>query len=72
MAPVQSIMVTVPPGVTAGQTLQVQTPMGLASCTVPPGVQPGQTFSFTPTAVPPPVIVQAQAVEGCRLNFHEQ
>ncbi|CAE7758694.1 SLC34A1 [Symbiodinium microadriaticum] len=64
MAPPQSITVTVPAGVSAGATLQVQTPTGIQSVTVPPGVSPGQTFAFTPTAVPAPVIVQAQVVGG--------
>ncbi|CAE7352936.1 SLC34A1 [Symbiodinium sp. CCMP2456] len=62
MAPAQSITVTVPAGVSAGATLQVQTPTGIQSVTVPPGVSPGQSFAFTPAAVPAPVIVQAQVV----------
>ena len=62
-APVQSIMVTVPAGVQAGQQLQVQTPMGLQEATVPAGVSPGETFTFTPAAVTTaPVVVQAQVV----------
>lgn len=60
-APIQSIMITVPPGVVPGQQLQVQTPTGIQTATVPEGVGPGQSFTFTPGA---PVVVQAQVVHA--------
>jgi len=58
--PSQTIMVQVPPGAVAGQTLQVQTPQGIQMATIPSGVSAGQTFTFTAGA---PQVVQAQVVQ---------
>ena len=59
--PGQTIMVQVPPGAVAGQTLQIQTPQGIQMATIPSGVSAGQTFTFTPGA---PQVVQAQVVQA--------
>ena len=59
--PGQTIMVQVPPGAVAGQTLQIQTPQGIQMATIPSGVSAGQTFTFTPVA---PQVVQAQVVQA--------
>ena len=42
----QKMKVTVPPGVSGGQMLKVQTPAGLMQVAVPQGLQPGQDFEM--------------------------
>lgn len=55
------ISVQVPPGVTSGQTLQIQTPSGLMNVVVPDGVSEGQTFQVQVPVAPTPQIVTVQA-----------
>ena len=63
-AAAQFMNVTVPPGVSSGQTVCVQTPAGMSvTAVVPAGVGAGQVFQLAiPTAPPPPPVVQAVAV----------
>ena len=54
----QSMLVTVPPGVLPGQQLQVQVGQQQLLIPVPQGVVPGQQLQFN---VPAPPVAQAQA-----------
>jgi len=58
MPAAQTMTVLVPPGVTAGSTLQVQGPNGLFQVVVPEGVAPGQGFAVQ---VPPPAVAAPAA-----------
>eukprot|EP00913_Durusdinium_trenchii_P032767 g30674.t1 len=51
-APIQSIMITVPPGVVPGQQLQVQTPTGIQTATVPEGSALGSSVASHPFRIP--------------------
>jgi hypothetical protein len=60
----QYIQVTLPEGVTAGQTVHVQAPDGKVNAiVVPPGFGPGSTFTveFAPDTTMPPPSAQATA-----------
>lgn len=57
----QMMLVTVPPGVAPGQTLQISTPSGqLVQVAVPAGVLQGQQFHVSTQQAPPGTVVQAQ------------
>ena len=53
----QPMMVTVPDGLSGGQTLPVQTPAGMMAVQIPPGLSAGQTFQI-PVPLPAQPIVQ--------------
>ena len=60
----QTMMVQVPAGLSGGQHLQVQTPVGLMAVQIPPGLTAGQSFQMQipaqPTQPAQPVIVQPE------------
>ena len=59
----QMMMVTVPPGVTAGQMFAIQTPSGQQmQVAVPAGVSSGQQMQVSVPAPTPPVVVAAAVV----------
>ena len=49
----QLMAVQVPDGLTGGQSLQVQTPMGVMAVQIPPGLTAGQTFQIQIPKAPP-------------------
>ena len=68
--PMQKMAVTVPPGVSGGMKIQVQTPAGLMEVSVPEGLGPGAYFEMmVPTpraeaqAIQQPPVAQAQPVQ---------
>lgn len=61
--------VSVPKGIEGGQTIQVQTPLGLVSATVPAGLTAGDTFSIQLPVIQATVVQPVQPIAAIPAGF---